>query len=315
VNRRAWALFLLVSVLWGVPYFLIKIAIADLSPVLLVAGRVTIAALVLLPVAALRGTLVALRGRLRTVTALAMLHIVAPFLLITYGETHISSSLTGLLIAIEPVLIAVLMSRTEPMAPGRVAGLIVGFTGVAVLVGVNVSGDRLGLLGAGMVLAAAVGYALATILVQRRLADVPPEALAGGTTAISAVLLAPFAALALPDRAVRPEAWASLVVLGVFCTAVALLAFYRLVGLAGSNRAGLVTYLNPVVAVLLGVVLLDEHLGVSTVAGFVLVAAGCWLSTRPARPVTQAPDQKITAARPAAAGTAVGARHGVAPEG
>jgi drug/metabolite transporter (DMT)-like permease len=295
VNRRAWALFLLVSVLWGLPYFLIKIAITDLSPVVLVAGRIAIAALVLLPVAALRGTLAALRGRLRTVAVLAVLHIVAPFLLIAYGETHISSSLTGLLIAIEPVLIAVLMSRAEPLTLGRVAGLIVGFTGVAVLVGVNLSGDRLGLLGAGMVLAAAVGYALATILVQRRTADVPPEALAGGTTAISAVVLAPFAAFALPQRTVRPEAWVSLVVLGVFCTAVALLAFYRLVGLAGSNRAGLVTYLNPVVAVLLGVVLLDEHLGVSTVAGFALVAAGCWLSTRPARRVTGAPDQKITA--------------------
>jgi drug/metabolite transporter (DMT)-like permease len=283
VNRRAWTLFLLVSVLWGIPYFLIKIAIEDLSPLLLVAGRVTIAALVLLPVAALRGTLGALRGRMRTVAVLAVLHIVVPFLLITYGETHISSSLTGLLIAIEPVLIAVLMSRTEPLTSGRLAGLILGFAGVAVLVGVNVSGDRLGLLGAGMVLAAAVGYALATVLVQRRAADLPPEALAGGTTAISAVVLAPFAVFALPDRTVRPEAWVSLVVLGVFCTAVALLAFYQLVGVAGSNRAGLVTYVNPVVAVLLGVVLLNEHLGVSTVAGFALVAAGCWLSTRPVR--------------------------------
>jgi drug/metabolite transporter (DMT)-like permease len=215
-----------------------------------------------------------------------VLDIVVPFLLITYGETHISSSLTGLLIAIEPVLIAVLMSRAEPLSPGRLAGLVLGFAGVAVLVGVNVSGDRLGLLGAGMVLAAAVGYALATILVQRRAADIPPEALAGGTTAISAVVLAPFALgglLARPHHAVRPEGWVSLVVLGVFCTAVALLAFHRLVAVAGSNRAGLVTYVNPVVAVLLGVVLLDEHLGVSTVAGFALVAAGCWLSTRPVR--------------------------------
>ena len=285
MNRRAWALFLLVSVLWGIPYFLIKLAIVDLSPVALVAGRITIAALILLPVAAMRGTLTALRGRLGTVATLAVLHIVVPFLLITYGETHISSSLTGLLIAIEPVAIALLMSRAEPLTAGRVTGLILGFTGVAVLVGVNVSGDRRGLLGAGLVLVAALSYALATILVQRRAADVAPEALAAGTTTVSAVLLAPFAALALPDQAVRPQAWASLVALGVFCTAVALLAFYRLVGLAGSNRAGLVTYVNPVVAVLLGVVLLGEHLTVSTVAGFALVAIGCWLSTRPARPV------------------------------
>jgi drug/metabolite transporter (DMT)-like permease len=284
VNRRAWLLFLLVSVLWGIPYFLIKIAIEDLSPLVVVAGRIAIAALVLIPVAALRGTLATLRGRMRVVACLAVLHIVVPFLLITYGETHISSSLTGLLIAIEPVAIAVLMSRTEPLTAGRIVGLILGFSGVAVLVGLDVSGDRLGLLGAGMVLVAAVSYALATILVQRRAADIPPEALAGGTTAISALVLAPFAALALPDQAIRPQAWASLGVLGVFCTAVALLAFYRLVGMAGSNRAGLVTYLNPVVAVLLGVMLLDEPVGVSTVAGFALVAAGCWLATRPVRP-------------------------------
>jgi drug/metabolite transporter (DMT)-like permease len=218
------------------------------------------------------------------VAVLAAVHIIGPFLLITYGEVHISSSLTGLLIAIEPVAIALLMSRSEPLTPGRTAGLVLGFAGVAVLVGLDVSGDRLGLLGAGMVLVAAISYALATILVQRRAADLPPEALAGGTTAVSTVILVPFAVLALPDQPVRPQAWVSLGVLGVFCTAVALLAFYRLIALAGSNRAGLVTYVNPVVAVLLGVALLDEHVGAGTVAGFALIAAGCWLSTRPVRP-------------------------------
>jgi drug/metabolite transporter (DMT)-like permease len=274
-------------VLWGIPYFLIKIAIDDLSPLLLVAGRIAIAAVVLLPVAALRGTLGALRGRMRLVAALAVVHILVPFTLITYGETHISSSLTGLLIAIEPVVIAVLMSRTEPLTPARGLGLAIGFAGVAVLVGLDVSGDRLGLLGAGMVLLAAVSYGVATMLVQRRLADVPPEALAGGTTAISAVVLAPFAVLALPDRPVPAQAWASLGALGVFCTAVALLAFYQLITLAGSNRAGLVTYVNPVVAVLLGVALLDEHVGLSTAVGFALIAAGCWLSTRRSRPAAE----------------------------
>jgi drug/metabolite transporter (DMT)-like permease len=279
MNRRAWTLFLLISVLWGIPYLLIKIAIADLSPLTVVAGRITIAALVLLPVAALRGTLGALRGRMRSVGALAVLHIVVPFLLITYGETHIPSSLTGLLIAIEPVVIAVLMARTEPLTTSRVTGLVLGLVGVAVLVGVDVSGDRQGLLGAGMVLLAAAGYALAATLVQRRAADIAPEALSGGATAVAAIVLAPFALLNLPEHAVRPSAWAALVVLGVFCTALALLSFYGLIGLAGSSRAGLATYVNPVVAVLLGVALLGEHVGVSTLAGFALVAAGCWLSS------------------------------------
>ena len=280
MNRRAWFLFLVVSVLWGIPYFLIKIAIEDLSPVLVVAGRVGIAALVLLPIAAARGTLTKLRGRLGAVVALSFVHVLGPFLLITYGETHISSSLTGLLIAVEPVAIALLISRSERLTPIRVAGLVLGFGGVALLVGLDLSGDRLGLLGAGMVLVAAILYAAATMLVQRRLADVPSEALVGATTGITALALAPFAAFALPAEPVRVEAWVSLVVLGIFCTALALLAFYQLIGLAGSTRAGLVTYVNPVVAVLLGVALLNEHLGVRTIIGFTLVAAGCWLSTR-----------------------------------
>ena len=291
MNRRAWFLFLVVSVLWGIPYFLIKIALEDLSPLLVVAGRVGIAALVLLPIAAARGTLTQLRGHLGPVILLSFVHILGPFLLITYGETHISSSLTGLLIAVEPVVIALLMARTERLTPLRIAGLVLGFGGVALLVGLDLSGDRLGLLGAGMVLLAAILYAVATKLVQRRLSDVPTESLVGATTGITALALAPFAAFALPDHPVRVEAWASLTVLGLFCTALALLAFYQLIGLAGSTRAGLVTYVNPVVAVLLGVALLDEHVGLSTVAGFSLVAAGCWLSTRPApQPLAPLPE-------------------------
>ena len=281
MNRRAWLLFVLVSFLWGIPYLLIKVAIDDLSPGLVVAGRVAIGAVIMLAIAARRGSLGALRGRIPLVAIVAVVHVVIPFLLITYGEVHITSSLTGLLIAIEPVAIALLMMRTEPLSAGRVAGLAVGFAGVAVLVGLDVSGDRLGLLGAAMVLLAALSYAVATILVQRRAKGIPPEALAAGTTTISAIVLAPVGLLSLPSEPVAVRSWLALAALGVFCTAVAMLAFYELIALAGSNRAGLVTYANPVVAVLLGVLLLNEPLGVGTVAGFALVVTGCWLSTRP----------------------------------
>ncbi|WP_305787792.1 DMT family transporter [Symbioplanes lichenis] len=284
MNRRAWSLFLLVSILWGIPYFLIKITLEDLSPIVVVAGRIAVGALVLLPVAALRGSLAALRGHARPVLALSVVHILIPFTLITYGETHISSSLTGLLIAIEPAVIALLMVRAEPLTRGRTTGLVLGFAGVAVLVGVDISGDRWGLLGAAMILVAALSYAVATMLVQRRLATVPAEALTAATTSISAVVLVPFALFALPTSPVSGRAWTALAVLGVFCTAVALLAFYQLIGHVGAAKAGLVTYVNPVVAVLLGVLLLDEHWGISTIAGFTLVAAGCWLSARPATP-------------------------------
>ncbi|WP_045746367.1 MULTISPECIES: DMT family transporter [Actinoplanes] len=285
MNRRAWLLFALVSVLWGIPYLLIKVAIEDLSPLLVVAGRAAVAAAVLIPVAAMRGTLGALRGRLPLVTLLAMVHVVVPFLLITYGEQHITSSLTGILIAVEPAVIALLMMRAEPLTPGRWVGLALGFAGVVVLLGVDLSGD---VLGAVMVLLAAVSYAVATIVVQRRAADVPPEALSVGTTGISALVLVPLSLTVLPAGPVGLDSWAALAALGVLCTAVAFLAFYRLIGLVGSTRAGLVTYVNPVVAVLLGVTLLDEPVGVGTVAGFTLVVAGCWLSTRSVK--TRIPD-------------------------
>jgi drug/metabolite transporter (DMT)-like permease len=255
VNRRAWILFTLVAVLWGIPYLLIKIAIDDLSPIVVVAGRVAIAALVLVPVAAVQGTLPALRRNIKPVVVLGVVHIVGPFLLITYGEVHISSSLTGLLIAIEPVL-----------------------------VGLDISGDRWGLLGAAMILLATLLYAVATVYVQRRASDIPPTALVAGTTTVSTVLLVPFAAFALPTAPVSGGAWAALLALGLLCTATALLAFYRLIGEVGPSRAGLVTYANPVVAVLLGVAILDEPLRLSTVLGFLLIVAGCWLSTRPTVP-------------------------------
>ncbi|GIE86271.1 DMT family transporter [Actinoplanes regularis] len=290
MNRRAWLLFVLVSVLWGIPYFLIKIAIDDLSPMLVVAGRCAIGAAALIPVAALRGTLTALRGRMRVVAGLAAVHIVGPFLLITYGETHISSSLTGILIAIEPVVIALLMANSEPITGIRTVGLVTGFAGVVVLVGLDVSGDRWGLLGAAMVLLAALSYAYATRMVQQRLSDVPPDALTVGTTTVSTLVLTPFVLFRLPDAgAVGVDSWLALAGLGLLCTALAMLAFYRLIALAGSNRAGLVTYVNPVVAVLLGVVLLREPVGVGTAAGFLLIVTGCWLSTRPVRARAEEP--------------------------
>jgi drug/metabolite transporter (DMT)-like permease len=283
VNRRAWLLFALVAVLWGIPYYFIKVAVADLSPVVVVAGRVAIAALVLVPVAIAQGAFAGLRGRLGTVLVLSATHIVGPFLLITYGEVHISSSLTGLLIAIEPVVIALLAARLDPaerFTPARVAGLVVGFAGVVLLVGLDLSGDRWGLLGAGMVLLATIGYAIATIVVQRHAQGVPRVGLVAGTMLVSTVVLTPFALFTLPTGEVSAQAGVALVVLGLLCTAVALLAFYQLVAVAGSNRAGLVTYLNPAVAVVLGVVFLDEAFRLSTFAGCVLILVGCWLCTR-----------------------------------
>jgi len=283
VSRRAWLLFAAVSLLWGIPYFLIKVAIVDLSPAFVVFGRTAIAAAVLVPLAAARGLLPALRGRVRFVVALSAVHVVVPFLLITYGELYVTSSLAGLIIAIEPVVVGLMLARAEPFTSLRIVGLVLGFAGVAVLTGVELIGGGPAVFGAVLVLLATVGYAYATIMVQRSGSGIPPTALVAGSMLSSTVLLAPFAAFTLPSEPVRASSWGALVLLGLLCTAVALIAFYALIGDVGPNKAGLVTYVNPLVAVALGVAVLNEPLRLSLVVGSVLILGGCWLSTRPPR--------------------------------
>lgn len=291
MSRRAWLLFAAVSLLWGIPYFLIKVALVDLSPVFVVFGRTAIAAAVLVPLAAARGLLPALRGRLRFVVALSAVHVVIPFLLITYGELYVTSSLAGLIIAFEPIVVGLMLARAEPFTTLRVVGLVLGFGGVAVLTGVELSGGGPAVVGAVLVLLATVGYAYATIMVQRHGSGIPPTALVAGTMLSSTVLLAPFAAFTLPSESVQVSSWTALVLLGLLCTAVALIAFYALIGDVGPNRAGLVTYVNPLVAVALGVAVLNEPMRPSLVVGSVLILGGCWLSTRRARPAVDTPPE------------------------
>jgi drug/metabolite transporter (DMT)-like permease len=173
-----------------------------------------------------------------------------------------------------------MLARAEPFTRARVTGLVLGFGGVAVLTGVELSGGGPAVWGAALVLLATLGYAYATIMVQRGGAGIPPTALVAGTMLSSTVILAPFALLAKPSTDVRPASWAALVVLGLLCTAVALIAFYALIGDVGPNTAGLVTYVNPLVAVALGVAVLNEPLRPSLVAGSAMILIGCWLSTR-----------------------------------
>ena len=284
MTRRGWLLFALMSVLWGVSYLFIKIAIRELSPVVVVASRTGIAALVLVPLALRRGLFRPLLSRARWVMLLALLNVAAPFLLISYGEVHITSSLTALLIAAEPILIAVLawrMDQAERVTGVRALGLAVGLGGVAVLVGLDLGGDRVGLLGAAMVLLATVGYAASTLVVKRHFAEVPVVGVVAATMMVTTVLLAPFALAAAPHRLPSPKVAGALLVLGLFCTALALVAFYALIAEAGAGRAAVITYVNPAVAVLLGVLLLGEALTPAVVVGSLLILAGSFLSTRP----------------------------------
>ena len=288
MNRKAWLLFALVSVLWGIPYLLIKIAVSDLSAPVVVVARTGIAAAILLPFAVRSGALRGMRQRLGSVVLLTLTHITGPFLLITYGETHIPSSLAALLIATQPVLIAILAIRgndaSEKVRGWRAVGLGVGLAGVVCVVGLDTSGDRYRLLGAGMVLLAALGYAAATLIVKRRFADVPPLGVVASTMTLNTVVLLPVALLTAPTKLPDASALGAVALLGVLCTATAFLAFYRLIAEAGAGRASLITYVDPIIAVLLGVAVLHEALHASALAGFALVLIGSWLSTRRAAP-------------------------------
>jgi drug/metabolite transporter (DMT)-like permease len=284
MSRRAWLLLAALSVLWGMPYLFIKFAVAELSPPVIVAGRAALAAMVLLPIALGSGVLRRLRGRVGVIFVLALVHVVGPFLLITYGEVYIASGLTALLLATQPLIIAVLALRfdaTERVDGRRLAGLGIGLLGVAAVVGFDIGAkDHNGLLGAGLVLLAGVGYACAAFLVKRKLSDVPPLAVAAGTMSVTSVLLAPAALLTLPPTAPSLKATGSVVVLGLFSTALALVLFYRMIVIAGAGAASLVSYTSPAVAVFLGVLVVNEPLTPFTVIGFGLILAGSWLSTR-----------------------------------
>lgn len=316
MNRRAWLLLAVMSVLWGMPYLFIKLAVEELSPPVVVAGRTLIAAILLVPLALATGVLKQLHGRLGIVLLLSLVHVVGPFLLITYGEVYIASGLTALLLATQPLIIALLALRfdaSERVRGKRLAGLGVGLVGVAAVVGFDIGiDDRDGMLGAGMVLLAGVGYALATFLVKRKLAGVPPVAVTTGTMTITTVLLAPVAVATAPATMPSMTAGLSVVILGLFSTALALVLFYRLIAVAGAGAASLVSYTSPAIAVLLGVAVLGEPLTPVTVVGFGLIILGSWLSARrPAAPAAAGPS--AAPAGPSAAPAPVAAASDLRP--
>jgi drug/metabolite transporter (DMT)-like permease len=283
VSRRAWLAFAAVSVIWGIPYLFIRIAVrGGVTPLMLAWGRITLAAVVLIALAWRAGTLSHTRGLWRWLVAYAVAEVCFPFPLIAFGEQHVSSSLAAIVIASVPLIGAVLALRfdhSERPTLLRAFGLGIGFAGVIALVGIDVAGRASELLGTGAILVAAVGYAIGPMIIKHRLADLDPRATMGASLAVASLLLAPGAALDFPHRTPSAGAVASVVVLGLICTALAFVVYTVLIREAGTGRATVITYVNPVVAVALGVALLGEQPGAGAVAGLLLILAGSWLST------------------------------------
>jgi drug/metabolite transporter (DMT)-like permease len=286
VSRRGWVLFIALSIIWGMPYLFIKVAVAHVSPALLTCARTGLAALVLLPVVLARGQLRPVLARWRWVLLFAAVEIAIPFGLLGTAEQHLSSSLTGLMVAAVPLIgavLGVLLRLADRIDARRLLGLLVGFAGVAALVGIDLRGGDL--LAAAGVLVAATGYAIGPIIADRRLADLPSLGVTVAAMGLNFVGYLPWAIATWPSAPIPAAAWGSIAVLGLLCSAVAFVLFFALVAEVGPSRTTVITYLNPAVAVVLGVSLLGEPLTTGILVGFPLVLLGSWLATRrsPAR--------------------------------
>jgi drug/metabolite transporter (DMT)-like permease len=283
MSRTGWAAFAAMSVLWGGSYLLIEIAErGGMSAIWVAWLRVVIAAVVLMALAARAGTLGALRGRWRGIVAYAVIEVSLPFPLIAAGEVHVASSLTAIIIAAVPLfgaLLAMRFDHDERPTPTRAAGLGLGFAGVIVLVGLDVAGSTAELIGAGAIVLAGLGYACGPLLVKHALAGLDPRAMMGSSLALAALILTPPALVDPPPGRVDAGAIACVVALGLVCTAAAFVIFAVLIREAGPSRATVITYINPVVALGLGVGLEGERPGPGAIVGLVLILAGSWLAT------------------------------------
>jgi len=277
-------LFAAMAVIWGIPYLLIKVAIAELTPATLVLARTTLGALLLLPLAMAHGDIRPLFAHWRPVLAYTFVEVAGPWILLADAERKLSSSLAGLLIAGVPLvgaLLAWLVSGGERPDLRRVGGLIIGFLGVGLVVGLNVAADDL--IAVGEAALVVVGYAVGPMIIARRLNRVPTVGVVAASLALTALAYAPVGIAQRPAALPSVPVLLSVGILGALCTALAFLLFFALIGEVGPIRATIITYFNPAVALVLGVLLLGEPFTVGIALGFALIAAGSFIATR--RPI------------------------------
>jgi drug/metabolite transporter (DMT)-like permease len=283
LSTRNWLTFAALGLIWGLPYFLIKIVVQEVHPFMLAWARLAIAALILLPIAWQRGALRGLMAHSGALFAFAVLEFVIPFSAISFGERWISSSTTGILIATVPIAV-VLLSRffglQEPLGVRRLSGLLIGFAGVIALVGFGPITGLRGWAGVGCMLLATTGYALGPLIIQRYMRGMSPLGPMSVSIGMAALVLLPTALATWPSvMPSMPVVW-SILALGAICTAVAMLLMFYLIKSAGASRASLITYVNPAVAALLGVGILHERLGIGGLLAFALILLGTWQANR-----------------------------------
>ena len=282
MTRRGLVLFGLMSVIWGIPYLFIRVAVAEITPATLVLARTAIAAAILLPIALLRVDLRAVLARWRWVVAFAAVEIAVPWVMLGSAEQHLSSSLAGLLIAGVPLVgtaFALATSGADRLGRTGLLGLLIGLIGVAAIVGGDFgTSDTTALLEIAVVV---VGYAVGPAILSRRLGGLPSVGVMALSLALCAVVYVPIAAVEWPSVVPSTNVLASVAILAIVCTAAAFLAFAALIDEVGPVRATVITYVNPAVAAVLGVLVLHETLSVAMWFGFALVILGSTLATRP----------------------------------
>jgi drug/metabolite transporter (DMT)-like permease len=283
MSGRAWIAFISLGLIWGVPYFFIKLAVQEMSPFVVAWSRLLLASVILLPIAWKRGALRSVGTHLLPICAFAVVEFVIPFSAISLGEQWISSSATAILIALVPLTV-VLSSRYfgvhERLGPWRAAGLVLGLVGVVALVGFGPIAGLWGWIGVGCMVLATIGYAVGPLIVQRHLADMDSVGPVAASLSVACLVLLPVALFTLPRHWPTPVALVSVAVLGVVCTAFAMMLMFYLIRSAGASRATIITYINPAVATLLGVLVLQERLGLGGMMAFALILLGSWLATR-----------------------------------
>ena len=287
MTRRGFLLFALLGVAWGIPYLLIKIAVKQFDPAMLVFIRMGLAAAILLPVAVARGGLATVLRRWRPLVAFTLAEMIVPQFLLGSAEERLPSSTTGLLIAAVPLAgvgLAFLLGRPERLARLNWLGIALGMAGVAALVGFSVSGSDLGAFGE--VLLVVVGYALGPAILAQWMPGLPGTGIMALGCALTTVVYAPVVAATHSWPSVWPSASVivAIVLLAVVCSAGGFTMMAALVAEVGPVRATTVTYLNPAVALIAGAVVLGERVTAWSIVGFTLILAGCYLVARRAAP-------------------------------
>jgi drug/metabolite transporter (DMT)-like permease len=294
VTFRTLILFAILCVFWGIPYFFIKLALVDISPACVAWGRITLGALVLIPVAWQRGALgPALRHKI-AILGFAVTELVFPFSLIAFAETALTSSITGVLVATVPltvVVIAPLFGVREALSARRLIGLGVGFVGVIVLLGFDTIAGAAQWIAVGCLAIAIAGYAVGPLIVQRHLVGVDEIGAVALSLGVASVILLPFAVHSMPRALPSALSLASIGVLGLFSTAGALLLYFHVIHAAGAARASIVAYISPAIAASLGVVVLHEPVSLALAAGLALILVGSALGSSGRRTAELAPSE------------------------